>query len=91
MILDKSNHILQQYTGLKDRNGKEVYEGDIVRWPLNPYSDNIIYNTAIVEYRGQQWFPYINGFTEVIANIYENPETLTARQEAEPNKARHCI
>ena len=73
---DNPEPILMQYTGLKDRNGKEIYEGDIIK------EDYYL----IVSWRNLEscWgftngdvFSdfYMNG-TEVIGNIYENPELL---------------
>ena len=72
---------LMQCTGLKDRNGKLIYEGDILQQPQLPhkvvcewYKDgywlNGFMNGAKRELRNMhKWY-------EVIGNIYENPELL---------------
>ena len=57
--------ILMQFTGLLDKNGKEIYEGDIT-------------NVGIVEWDHGQFTErlYAPDDIEVIGNIYSNPELL---------------
>jgi uncharacterized phage protein (TIGR01671 family) len=84
--------ILMQYTGLKDKNGKEIYEGDILltqeakdNYPLK---HTIVFNVDQSAFR-MRWVGsdsdsfydqliYQTRFNvfEVIGNIYENPELL---------------
>jgi uncharacterized phage protein (TIGR01671 family) len=79
--------IIMQYTGLKDKNGKEIYEGDVCKL-LNQFHLNEIYSVKFIGGSfclSNELEPYIPFFAydkdkidymEVIGNIYENPELL---------------
>jgi YopX protein len=73
-----------QYTGLKDTNGKEIYEGDIVHWfdelGKNPLPFVVAYKRThfvltIPNEKLKGW-DLDRQKLEVIGNIYENPELL---------------
>ena len=63
---------LMQFTGLKDKNGKEIYEGDIVRW--EQFKDEIIFRDGF--FQGRNLILTDWSRAEIIGNIYENPELL---------------
>ena len=73
----KETHIISFFTGLYDKNGKEIYEGDILvfvgmgKCHGKPFS--IQWNT-MTNY--SDWSP--KDKAEIIGNIYENPELIQA-------------
>ena len=77
---------LMQSTGLKDKNGKEIFEGDIVdykgrkavvKWH-GSYASFIYRFVDELQERVSEWHPLFLAYYhfEVIGNIYENPELL---------------
>lgn len=100
----KRNYEPLQYTGLKDKNGKEIYEGDVIKQTYHKtigYGDNeenfegyhigevvlissgvcikkpLMYEVEIDQLVKLDGYKNVAGYrSEVIGNIYENPELL---------------
>lgn len=81
-VLEHGFAVLMQYTGLKDKNSVEIYEGDIVKHPLGIIAE-IIYDESgafVAHYKHANAirFEYLTFIKscEIIGNIYEHPHLL---------------
>ena len=102
-IVDRTHHILQigrgdadkidpetvgQFTGLTDKNGKKIFEGDVVLYPWNDqdkperFTIKFKYGQFVaspVKENEDYWDFMVGGYSkemEIIGNIHDNPELL---------------
>jgi len=75
------NLSIMQFTGLHDKNGKEIYEGDIIQSPYTNSTFKVFYSSDRPEFVAEFGMSFLKSDrwaeAKIIGNIFENPELIS--------------